>query len=366
VKQLGFVIGLMSLSVALWALGSTSTFFEATAYAQAAARDQSGAVVAAPTVGQKNWWEEKFAGSYAELSSFVGTGTFYAGGYRNPYVSNALYLKPTYQLGTKRGLSLSARIYLETEYTQPDNPQARRFYPLDTWFTLAARNLYTNPRSKIRIAGSTRVVVPTSYESRYAHLLTALAVAVGISRPFEFGRPNAQGKRWELALGLGVTFSKNFHSSVLRGNGPGDSTGCMASATLPTESSGASPSGAGSDRCGGPLNTNFSFLTAASAGLGRGRWSLSTALILINQFRYSVPSDAFAATDVPMGRDDATWGVVSVGYEITPRLGVAAGVSSYQPALDARYRYPRFPFFDFSGTNANNFTQLFVNLNGTL
>ena len=140
-KQLGFVIGLMSLAVALLALGSASPLLEATAFAQAAARDQGGAVVAAPSAGQKNWWEGKFAGSYAELSSFVGTGTFYATGYRNPYVSNALYLKPVYQLGTKRDLSVSARIYLETEYTQPDNPQARRFYPLDTWFTLAARNL---------------------------------------------------------------------------------------------------------------------------------------------------------------------------------------------------------------------------------
>ena len=61
-----------------------------------------------------------------------------------------------------------------------------------------------------------------------------------------------------------------------------------------------------------------------------------------------------------------TWGILTVGYEVRPHLGVAVGISSQQPALDARYRYPRFPFFDFSGTNANNFTQVFAAVNGTL
>ena len=361
-KQLGFAIGLM----AFLAIGPTSFFDGATALAQGAARDQSGAITAAPVASHKGWWEDKFAGSYAELSSFVGTGTFYVGGYHNPYVSNALYLKPNYQLGTKRDLTLSARVYLEAEYTQPDNTQARRFYPLDVWLTLAARNLYTGPRSKIRFAGMTRVVVPTSYESRYAHLLTGIGIGGSASRPFQLGQPDARGKRWELALSLGATFTKSFHSSVLRGSGPGDTTGCMASQTLPTESSAASPSGAGSDRCGGPLNTSFSVLTSAGASLTRGPWSLSATAILINQFRYTAPTDAFAATDVPLGRDDSTWGIIAVGYDIRAHLGVAAGVSSLQPALDARYRYPRFPFFDFSGTNANNFTQVFANINGTL
>ena len=48
-------------------------------------------------------------------------------------------------------------------------------------------------------------------------------------------------------------------------------------------------------------------------------------------------------------------------------MGVSAGISSLQPALDSRYRYPRFPFFDLSGgANANNFTQFFVGVNGSI
>jgi hypothetical protein len=38
-----------------------------------------------------------------------------------------------------------------------------------------------------------------------------------------------------------------------------------------------------------------------------------------------------------------------------------------QPALDSRYRHPRFPFFDLSGgANANNYTQVFFALDGVL
>ena len=150
-----------------------------------------------------------FAGSYVELSSFVGTGTFYVGGYHNPYVSNALYLKPIYQLGTSLGLTLSARVYLEAEYTQPDNTQARRFYPLDTWLTLAARNLYTGPRSKIRFAGMTRVVVPTSYESRYAHLLTGIGVGGSASR-----RSSWPTRRHRQTLGAGAVRRRDLHQEL--------------------------------------------------------------------------------------------------------------------------------------------------------
>ncbi|HET6150032.1 MAG TPA: hypothetical protein VFH68_21000 [Polyangia bacterium] len=362
-KQLGFAVGL----VLVLALGPIALVTTSRAFAQGAVRDQSGALTATQTDSSKGWFERKFAGSYVELSNYVGSGTFYASGYHDPYVSTALYLKPVFKLGTKRDLALNARLYLETEYTAPDNPQARRFYPLDPWIWLTARNLHTWERSKIRLSGLVRLVIPMSYESRYANLLFGTAVGGSATRDFELGSANAQGKRWGLNLSLGSVFTKNIHSSVLRGNHPGDTTGCRTAQALPTVSGGDSPTASGSDRCGGPLNTSFGLMTSMSATLSRDPWSFSATLILINQFRYAVPVDAFAATDVPRGRDDLTWGLLSVGYEISAHLGVGAGVSTYQPALDSRYRYPRIPFFDLSGgANANNYTQLFVNVNGTL
>jgi hypothetical protein len=336
------------------------------AWAQGAARDQGGALTAGPAEVPKSTFEKKFAGSYAELSTYVGSGTFYAGGYHNPYLSNAIYLKPVYHLDTRRDLTLNARLYLETEYTQPDNPQARRFTPLDPWLWLAARNLYTEPRSKIRFGATARLVLPLSYESRYANLLLGVGGSGSATREFEFGSVDAQGKRWGLALTLGLVLSKSLHSSVLRGNGPGDSTGCLASGSAPVVTDAAAPTTASSDRCGGPLNTSFSVMTSGGAILTRGRWTAAMTLIVVNAFRYTAPVDAFAPTDVPLGRDDSTWGILALGYDIRPHLGLSAGVSSAQPALDARYRYPRFPFFDLSGANANTYTQLFVSLNGTI
>jgi hypothetical protein len=364
-KQLGFVIGLgIALEIGVQLCAPTQ------ALAQDTAGDQTGAVTVTPVAPAKSWFQKKLAGSFVALGTYVGTGTFYVSGYRNPFLSNVLFLRPIYQLGTKYNLTLNGRFYLEEEYTQPDNVQARRLNPFDAWLWLAAKNLYTEPRSKIRIGGTARLVLPTSYESRYAHLIGGVTAGGSATRPFEFGAPDARGKRWELALTLGTLFTKNLHTSVLRGNGPGDSTGCLASSSLPAgasaSGSGGVPAGAGSDRCGGPLNTSFELMTTGAGALKRGRFDLSVSLSIINQFRYSAPVDAFSATDTPLGREDRTWGIVSLGYEITPHLGVVAGVASLQPALDARYRYPRFPFFDFSGANANNFTQFFVQVSGTL
>jgi len=48
------------------------------------------------------------------------------------------------------------------------------------------------------------------------------------------------------------------------------------------------------------------------------------------------------------------------------RTLLKVGISSFQPALDAESRNLRFPFFDFNGANANNYTQGFVSLTGTL
>jgi hypothetical protein len=362
VKQHWLAVGLTAALVA----GTGST-----ALAQGAARDESGAVAVTAGGTQKRGLADDFAESYAELSTFIGTGTFYASGYRDPYVSTALYLKPVYQLGSKYDLTLNARVYVEEEYTAPDNMAARRFYPQDTWLWLAARNLYTAPRSKVRFGGTARLILPTSYESRYANLLAGASVGTAATRGFEFGKPDARGKRWGLNATLTFAYTKNLHSSVLRGNGPGDSTGCMSAAALPvgpagTGAGGYGPSASAADRCGGPLNTSFMFTSSGSLALSRGHFTLSLMLIVFNSFRYAAPVDAFSSTDVPRGREDVTWGITTLGYQISEHLGAAIGLSSYQPALDARYRYPRFPFFDFTGTNANNYTQAFVNLNGTL
>jgi hypothetical protein len=343
------------------------------AWAQSAVRDQTGTVIATPTDQQtKSWLEQRFGGSFLDLSTYIGSGSFYTSGYRDPYVSNALNFRPSYLLNPKYKLTLNGRVYLEEEYTQPDLPNGRRFNILDSWIFLSAKNLYTMPRAKVTFSGTVRTVIPLSYESRYAHLATALGIGLGAMRPFEFGQPNAQGKRWNLVLSLSSSFSKPVYTSETRGLYPGDTSNCRL-----TGNNGATGSGGGTpgdDRCGGPLNTNFSFSSNGMVALSHGNWSFTAMLSVINEFKYSVDNATLLAIyqhadprfQNVQGRADLTWGIVSVGYDLTEHLGLSAGLASLQPALDSRYRYLRFPFFDFSGANANNFTQVFVGVTGTL
>ena len=114
---------------------------------------------------------KKFEGSSAEASTYIGSGSFYASGYHNPYASIALFVKPSYALGTRYKLALRARIYVEEEFTSPDTPNGRRFYPYDPWVWLSADNLHKFERSKIRIGGAVRTILPLSYESRYQNML---------------------------------------------------------------------------------------------------------------------------------------------------------------------------------------------------
>jgi hypothetical protein len=321
--------------------------------------------------GASGGWAQRFAGSALELSSYVGSGTFYASGYRDPYVSIAAFARPTYDLGTRYKLSLNVRLYAETELTEPDNPEGRHFYPYDPWVWLSALNLHTFERAKLRVGGILRTILPLSYESRYANLLFGLGAGFNLNRPFELGHAADKSRQWTLTLSYAFIFYKYFHSSDFRGSGPGDTSGCRApdSAALGgATASGGEPSVSASDRCGGPVNPDFSFQNGFVLALARGKWSLTTTLLIVNTFDYAVATDAYtSANAIYRGRNDTTWGIVAVGYQWRPRIGFSAGISSQQPALDARQQNLRFPFFDLSGgLNANNYTQLFASVNGTL
>jgi hypothetical protein len=317
------------------------------------------------STGTGKW--KKLAGSTVELSTYIGSGSLYASGYSDPYASLALYLKPTYDLGTRFNLSLRARIYFEEELTLPDNPTGRRFNPYDPWLWLSG-DLHTFERSKIKIGGTFRTVLPLAYESRYRHDIITLAAGGNVNRDFEFGAVNDEKRKWSLKLTYAFLFYKPFQSSHFRGSGPGDTTGCLApSGAGAAGATSGGPSGASGDHCGGPANTNYSIGNAFFAWLGRDKWSLTVSLQIFNDFKYAFPADALTADNAAVsGRADTTWGVVALGYKLTDRVSLGAGISTLQPALDSRYQYPRFPFWDFSGGTMNNYSQVFFSVGGTL
>lgn len=361
--RLAGTLATAALATAALLLGSSST-----ARADGFTKDQIGTVSKVPDDANRPRWIKKMAGSSVEISSYVGSGTFYTSGYRDPYVSTAIFARPTYDLGTRFKLSANARLYVEQEFTQSDLPNGRGFNPYDIWLWLSAKELHTFEAPKIRLGGVARVVVPISYENRYSHMLTGLAGGLSLNRTFEFGHDPIPERRWNLATSLAGVFTKYFYTSDLRGNHPGDSSGCrpFLAAGFAAGSSG-SPAASESDRCGGPVNTNFSVTTSGTVALSKGKWSLATILVIANSFKFRVAADPAAnITESDIGRADSTWGIVSLGYSFTDHVGASIGLSSFQPALDSQFKNLRFPFFDTSGANANNYTQGFVSLSGTL
>jgi hypothetical protein len=314
-----------------------------------------------------NW--KKLEGSTAEVSTYIGSGTFYTSGYSNDFASIALFLKPSYDLGTRYKLALRARILMERELTQPDNPSGRSFTPYDPWVWLAAENLHTFERTKLKIGANFRTLWPVSYESRYRHDIITLGFGPNVNRDFEFGQVNDEARKWSLKLGYSIMFFKAFQSSNFRGSGPGDTTGCLAPSSpgAPGATSGGGPSASSADLCGGPANSNFSFTNAFFATLMHGKVALTMSLQIFNDFKYAFPADAVTPDNaVPRGRSDSTWGILALSYKLRPHLSLGFGISSMQPALDSRYQYPRFPFWDFSGGNANNMSQMFFSVGGSL
>ena len=318
-----------------------------------------------PDPSASSRWK-KFEGSSVSLYNYIGSGSFYYGYGSNSYVSLALFGLPKYDLGTRYKLSVKGRIILEEELTAPDNATGRRFHAYDPWFWLAADELRTFERTKIKIGGVFRTVLPVSPESRYRHDVITLGTGPSVSREFLFGDVNDEARKWTLRVSYSLLFSKAFQTSKFRGSGPGDTTGCLGpSSTAGATSGGAT--GSSADACGGPLNTNYSFMNGFAASLARGKASVTLSLSIFNDFKYAFPADAVTPDNsVPMGRSDSTWGIAAASYKLRPHLSVSLGISSFQPALDSRYRYPRFPFWDFSGANANNFSQIFVAVGGSL
>ena len=128
-------------------------------------------------------WMQKMAGSSVDLSSYFGSGTFYTSGYRDPYVSTALFVRPTYDLGTRFKLSLNGRLYLEQEFTKSALPNGRGFNPYDVWLWLSARELHQFRALADHAWGRPPAwCCRISYESRYAHMVTGVAGGLNLTR----------------------------------------------------------------------------------------------------------------------------------------------------------------------------------------
>jgi len=169
VKQLAFgrpspFRALVGLMIAL-AIGPPAAIFGSVVWAQGAAHDETGALTATATeAAGKKPIEKQFAGTSAELDTYVGTGTFYRR-YSDPYVSNGLYLKPIYHLPTKRDLTLNARLYIEVDGgIAPDTIEAAAEAGADVFVAGSAVYGAADPARAVR-ALREQVIVATPHRA---------------------------------------------------------------------------------------------------------------------------------------------------------------------------------------------------------
>jgi hypothetical protein len=293
---------------------------------------------------QQSIWE-KFRGSMASTSAYMGAGTFYAGESKFPgnsgpdaaFVSQDLLLYPRFTFAPRQ----SVRLYwvLECEYTDPDNSTGRRCDPSDTRLSYHHSKLWADPWIDGSISGSVQFWLPTGYASLNNNTIMNIRLS---------GAYTAYFLKEKLELSYGFSVQKYLPSGRYR------------DVPVTAGSIGSGDAEAGSTGSGSGMNDNWLLIHNGHVGLYfTPEWSLSVDLMVFNYFRYGVPESQLNTPGLPTaGRSDYTWGIIEGGYQPNKWFGVALGISSLQPALTAQSKL-RFPFYDFIHAQ-DNYTKWYL------
>lgn len=122
------------------------------------------------------------------LDHYLGTGTF-VNSQQYASLVGAPSIAATYLFGIKGvRLAASARLWAFYEYTLPDTPNGRRFFPQDTRLSLVAPALFRDKAvTGIAITPSLIAVLPTSPESWTAGLVSTVGAAAAATRSIKVG-----------------------------------------------------------------------------------------------------------------------------------------------------------------------------------
>lgn len=144
-------------------------------------------------------------------------------------------------------------------YCNPPGADRRTDYS-DLWLTLRAPRIYTIPKVDIGINPQIRLIVPTSLQSRNAHLASTLTAFLGFGRAFFKGR---------LRLGYSFGFQKFFHTQTTQSFGQTGNASTIAPGGNPwnaVTSTGSANFYSDPSR-NGQVNTNFSLMNIVSGGV---------------------------------------------------------------------------------------------------
>jgi hypothetical protein len=291
-------------------------------------------------------WTGRIKGSYAKLTTYLGSGTFITREHSdNPYSSLELLLYPRFRLTPK--IDLRAYWILECELTQPDTPNGRHCSPADLRLSVHHNRLWTDPWLKGYLFGSFQVWLPTSYESQFNHTVMNLRLGAGYL---------ARLWRERIELSYGFALQKYLPTRRVRGFVAEDGGG----GGLPLFTVRASAGQDAAAGSGGSLNDNVLFINSLHAAYYfRPTLSLSIDFLIYNYIRFSVPEQASDPRLAAAGRSDWTWGIIELAWEPRDHLMLGLGISSLQPALTADSKSVRFPFYDFISA-WNNYTKWYL------
>jgi hypothetical protein len=287
----------------------------------------------------------------------LGSGVLDSHAYaQNPAYTINIYGTASYNFAVDgHKLKASAR-EIFTFYPRLDNTagSSRRVDWSDLWLTISDSKIYEEPHTHIKLGASLRGIVPLSYTSRYATLITAIAPGISLSKSV-----------YRLDLSAGFAVQKNFFRST------SVQTPCTGEVPI-TLNDGTTVPGFNGTPCrpGDPsaptptataMNADFSLIPSASGTYHfTDKLSLSLSFYYFDSFLYPVPVDGFSSQYASSnGRTDAVWGITSLDYSLDEHWGLSLGVWNNSSPRGPNAQSYNFPFADFTSLATNSFIFFF-------
>lgn len=303
------------------------------------------------------------------LDHYLGTGTF-VNSQQYASLVGAPSISATYLFGIKGiRMAASARVSAFYEYTLPDTPNGRRFFPQDTRFSVVAPALFRDKAvTGIAVTPSLSAVVPTSQESFTAGLITSIGLGAAATRSVKVGEG---GFDFRLTLSGSYGFFTQPVNGVrnMPANAPGnrDALGNQIVIGRPDETwavvNGMNPAFSGT--VGGSVNWRTGGNLLMFAGYSYTR-SFNQAAVLDPNDPYlpkATSSTGDGVARAGSGGGDVTRAFIGASYQLNEHYNLDFYVFTLQsPMMRQGDKWvPRFPIGSITDSASNN-TSLIVSL----
>jgi len=299
------------------------------------------------------------------LDHWLGVGTF-VDSKSYSYLTANLTVQPQVLFGVKGvRLAASATLRGSYEYTLPDNDTGRRFAPADIRLGLSAPAVFRDKAlTGISVTPSMGVLLPTSFESWNAGLITSLSLGAAATRSFT---TPVGGFDFRLSLGGSRGFFTNPVNGVRGCSTPSctpqrDTFGNQTVLSRPNElfSASAGMNTAWSLNLASQVNWRATGEVIVYVGYTFIKtWREAAAPNLDDMSAKGVDSNGNPVARGGYGQSDRTSAFVGASYQLNEHYSLDLGLSTVQTPLTATGQV-RFPFFSFGALADNSTTAYFT------